>query len=187
MRTQKIKNLGKRKKEKLITYYEKIGGELYVTAPFSDYIIYTCRRWGGHWDREKRKWRVPPERLKNLIDLLGDQSLPLVRVCATESDLSGLNSQSHHVGLHILSYCAHPDGDISLYSDVIDGYAYAGGSRKYPKVISKDVVYAFWVPVDFAAKRNLQIISGNDYELNKAKELLETQLAELNETIKNQK
>ncbi len=183
MRTFKIKNLGKRKKEKLISYYERIGGELFVTSLFSDYIIQTCRRWGGHWDADKQKWRVPPERLSNLINLLGDQSLPLVRVSAPEHVLSGLNSQSHHVGLHILSFCPDRDREIQIYADVIEGYAQSGGSRKYPRIECEDVVYALWVPTDFAVKRNLQIINGEDYQLSKAKELLEAQLVEIETLI----
>ena len=180
------KEISRKKKNQLITFYERIDDELCLTVPYSNQASRTLKRWGSRKDQDNQKWLVPPERIKNLINLLGDQSLPLVRVRVPEDQISGKNTRSHYIGLYVLSFCSGLTSGINVHAELIEGELSPGGSQRFPKIISEDAVYALWVPTDFAIKRNLQIINGEDYQLSKAKELLEAQLVEIESLIRNQ-
>ena len=178
MNNQKIVKKHTNMREQLITTYEITENEIHITSPYCANIVQTCKRWGGKWDTEKLVWVLPIERLKFVHKHLGDQSKALVRVQVDEYEYKGNKCLS--IGLYALASRRERNYSVTVHADAIEGYfPPSGGSRKYPRVNPVDVVFALWVPHDFAIKKDLQILEVDAISLLDEEKKLQKRLKEI--------
>jgi hypothetical protein len=142
----------------LISRYEISGGKIHITTPYSDGIAGQCRSWAGKFSGGA--WHVADTRLPAVQKMLGADLDDLVEVEVQAGDWKDDGAQIR-VGWYVLAGRRGRDYRADVHADLVAGSIPShGGSMKYPSVNeTNDARFRLWVPRDFAASRNLVIVT----------------------------
>jgi hypothetical protein len=145
---------------KAISSFEVLpDGKILVKTPYCEEVVACCRSWGGKFDKQAGGWVVAGTRLSELEKLIGAAQSDLVEVEVGSADWRGYAQIS--VGWHVLAARRGRDYGADLYADMVAGsLPSSGGSVKNPRVAaSDDARFRLWVPRDFAALLDLQVVT----------------------------
>jgi hypothetical protein len=150
----------------MISSYKIDGNKILISAPYSQNVVETCRKWGGKYSNGA--WAVAITRLPEVQARLGINLEDEVEVEVgenTEPDGSlatGFEGyQQLRIGWYILAGRRSRDYSADIYADLVAGeIPSSGGSVKSPAVNpSSNARFRLWVARDFAVARKLQIVT----------------------------
>lgn len=145
----------------MLSSYEIVDGKIRIKTGYCDEIVATCRKWAGKFDKAISAWVVPSSRLAEVQEQLGVNQGDQVGVEVGKDSIDGY--AQYRLGWYVLAGRRARDYGADVYAELVAGeIPSSGGSVKNPGVAaSADARFRLWVPRDFAAKRNLQVVGGD--------------------------
>lgn len=151
----------------MLASYEVIDNTIYVETLYSEDIVSQCRKWCGKFKETtingitQKRWVLPISRLPEIQNLIGIDINNQVEVEISKGDWEGYGQI--RVGWHVIASRRFRDYSATVFADLTAGVIPpSGGSAKHPAVNpSPDAKFRLWVPLDFAEKRGLKVLSNN--------------------------